>query len=69
MPRVCRFLLARKITCLRMPDASAIVAPYKNAQEKVIGAIGIIGPVRMNYAHLIPMVDYTAKVVGRLLVE
>lgn len=46
---------------------SLIVSPYKNRQEQVIGAIGIIGPVRMNYARLIPMVDYTAKVVGRLI--
>lgn len=47
--------------CSRTPDAAWIVSPYKNKQEQVIGAIGIIGPVRMNYARLIPMVDYTAK--------
>ncbi len=46
---------------------SVIVAPYKNRQEHVIGAIGVIGPVRMNYARIIPMVDYTAQVVGKLV--
>ena len=46
---------------------SVIVAPYKNAQEQVIGALGIIGPVRMNYARIIPMVDFTAKIVERLV--
>jgi heat-inducible transcriptional repressor len=46
---------------------SMIVAPYRNGQEHVIGAIGVIGPLRMNYARIIPMVDYTAKLVGRLL--
>ncbi len=46
---------------------SLIVAPYQNAQEKIIGAIGVIGPLRMNYARIIPMVDYTAKLVGRLV--
>ncbi|MDD5586177.1 MAG: heat-inducible transcriptional repressor HrcA [Alphaproteobacteria bacterium] len=46
---------------------SVIVAPYKNTQEQVIGAIGVIGPVRMNYARIIPMVDYTAQVVGKLV--
>ncbi|NTU76589.1 MAG: heat-inducible transcriptional repressor HrcA [Alphaproteobacteria bacterium] len=46
---------------------SVIVSPYKNGQEQVIGAIGVIGPLRMNYARIIPMVDYTAKVVGRLM--
>ncbi len=46
---------------------SMIIAPYKNAAEKVVGAIGVIGPTRMNYARIIPMVDYTARVVGRLI--
>jgi heat-inducible transcriptional repressor len=44
-----------------------IVAPYQNTSEKIIGAIGVIGPTRMNYARIIPMVDYTAKMIGRLI--
>ncbi len=46
---------------------SVILAPYTNAREQIIGAIGVIGPTRLNYARIIPMVDYTAKVIGRLL--
>jgi heat-inducible transcriptional repressor len=46
---------------------SLIVAPYKNSLQKVIGAIGVIGPSRLNYARVIPMVDYTAKLIGKLL--
>jgi heat-inducible transcriptional repressor len=46
---------------------SVIVAPYANSREQVVGAIGVIGPTRLNYARIIPLVDYTAKVVGRLL--
>jgi heat-inducible transcriptional repressor len=46
---------------------SMIIAPYANAKEQVVGAIGVIGPTRMNYARVIPMVDYTAKVIGRLI--
>jgi heat-inducible transcriptional repressor len=46
---------------------SMIVAPYGNAREQVVGAIGVIGPTRLNYARIIPLVDYTAKVIGRLL--
>ena len=46
---------------------SMIVAPYKNTSEKIIGAIGVIGPTRINYARIIPMVDYTAKMIGRLI--
>jgi len=46
---------------------SMIVAPYSNSREQVVGAIGVIGPTRINYARIIPMVDYTAKVIGRIL--
>ncbi|MCA1997999.1 MAG: heat-inducible transcriptional repressor HrcA [Armatimonadetes bacterium] len=46
---------------------SLVIAPFRNSQEKVIGAIGVLGPTRINYARIIPLVDYTAKVVGRLL--
>jgi len=46
---------------------SMIVAPYSNAREQVVGAIGVIGPTRLNYARIIPLVDYTAKVIGRLI--
>jgi heat-inducible transcriptional repressor len=46
---------------------SMVIAPYQNSREQVVGAIGVIGPTRINYARIIPMVDYTAKVIGRLL--
>ncbi len=46
---------------------SMIVAPFANSAEKIVGAIGVIGPTRLNYARIIPMVDYTAKVIGRLV--
>ncbi len=46
---------------------SVIVAPYHDRDRKVVGALGVIGPTRMNYARIIPMVDYTAKLVSHLL--
>jgi heat-inducible transcriptional repressor len=46
---------------------SMVVAPFKNAQQKIVGAIGVIGPTRINYGRVIPVVDYTARVLGRLL--
>ncbi|HXM71089.1 MAG TPA: heat-inducible transcriptional repressor HrcA, partial [Thermoanaerobaculia bacterium] len=46
---------------------SMIIAPFGNSREKIVGAIGVIGPTRINYARIIPMVDYTAKVIGRML--
>jgi heat-inducible transcriptional repressor len=46
---------------------SMVVAPFRNGQEKIVGAIGVIGPTRINYGRVIPVVDYTARVIGRLL--
>lgn len=50
-----------------LAGCSMIVAPYANSREQVLGAIGVIGPTRMNYARIIPMVDYTAKTIGRMI--
>lgn len=46
---------------------SMIVAPARNDQARIVGAIGVIGPTRINYGRVIPVVDYTARVVGKLL--
>ena len=46
---------------------SMIITPYMNSREQIVGAIGVIGPTRLNYARIIPMVDFTAKVVGRVI--
>ena len=50
-----------------MTGCSLIVAPYGESRDHIVGAIGVIGPARLNYARIIPMVDYTAKVVSRLI--
>lgn len=46
---------------------SMVISPYKTGENKIVGAIGVIGPVRLNYGRIIPVVDYTAKVMGRLI--
>jgi heat-inducible transcriptional repressor len=46
---------------------SLVLSPYENSSGKIVGAIGIIGPTRINYGHIIPVVDYTAKIVSRLI--
>jgi heat-inducible transcriptional repressor len=46
---------------------SMVVAPARNGVGRIVGAIGVIGPTRINYGRIIPVVDYTARVVGRLL--
>jgi heat-inducible transcriptional repressor len=50
-----------------LSGCSMVVSPYKNSRQQIVGAIGVIGPSRMNYGKIIPLVDYTAKMVGRLL--
>ena len=49
------------------PGVSMVVAPARNEADRIVGAIGVIGPTRINYGRIIPVVDYTARVVGRLL--
>ncbi|MCA3269652.1 MAG: heat-inducible transcriptional repressor HrcA [Alphaproteobacteria bacterium] len=51
----------------QVSGCSLIVAPFKNTADKVVGAIGVVGPSRLNYSQIIPMVDFTAKMVGKAL--
>jgi heat-inducible transcriptional repressor len=46
---------------------SMVVAPARNEADRIVGAIGVIGPTRINYGRIIPVVDYTARIIGRLL--
>ncbi len=46
---------------------SMVMAPYKNKEQKIIGAIGVVGPTRLNYAKIVPLVDYTSKIIGKVL--
>ncbi len=50
-----------------LSGSSVIVAPYHNSQQRVVGAIGVVGPTHLNYARVVPMVDYTAQVISRLV--
>ena len=50
-----------------LSGSSVIVSPYRDAHDRIVGAIGVIGPTRLNYARIIPMVDYTARVLSRLI--
>ncbi|MEL7451809.1 MAG: heat-inducible transcriptional repressor HrcA [Pseudomonadota bacterium] len=62
-----RLFIGAENRLFSLTGSSLIVAPYMSAQRQVIGALGVIGPTRINYARVIPMVDYTAKVVGEIL--
>ncbi len=54
-------------TLFDMTDCAMIVAPFADRSQQVIGAIGVLGPTRINYSRIIPIVDYTARVLGRLI--
>lgn len=62
-----RIFIGSENKLFSLSGSSLIISPYRNESEKVVGVIGVIGPTRMNYARIIPMVDYTARMVGKLL--
>ena len=67
-----RIFIGSESKLFSLSGSAVIAAPYmvsqaKGAGPKVVGAIGVIGPARLNYARIIPLVDYTAKILGRLL--
>ena len=62
-----RIFIGSENRLFSLSGSSIIAAPYANAQGKIVGVIGVLGPTRLNYGRIIPMVDHTAKVIGRLL--
>jgi len=62
-----RIFIGSENRLFSLSGSSIVAAPYVNTKGKVVGVIGVLGPTRLNYARIIPMVDHTAKVIGRLL--
>ena len=62
-----RIFIGSENKLFSLSGSSTIIAPYRDSQGRIVGVIGVIGPTRLNYARVIPMVDYTARVVSRLL--
>ncbi|MEM8869466.1 MAG: heat-inducible transcriptional repressor HrcA [Pseudomonadota bacterium] len=50
-----------------LSGSSLVVSPYMNAERRIVGAVGVIGPTRQNYGRIVPIVDYTAQLVGRIV--
>ena len=50
-----------------LSDSSVVISPYHDSERRVIGAIGVIGPTRLNYGRIVPIVDYTARLIGRMV--
>lgn len=64
-----RIFIGSENKLFSLSGSSLVVSPYMNADRKIIGAVGIIGPTRLNYGRIVPMVDYTAQLVGRLIAD
>jgi heat-inducible transcriptional repressor len=62
-----RIFIGSENKLFSLSGSSTIVAPYRDGSGRIVGVVGVIGPTRLNYARIIPMVDYTAKLVSRLL--
>lgn len=62
-----RIFIGSENKLFSLSGSSLVVAPYRDKDARVIGALGVIGPTRLNYARIVPMVDYTAQLISRLL--
>ena len=62
-----RIFIGAETRLFSLSGSAVIAAPYMTGQRRVVGSIGVIGPTRLNYARVIPLVDYTARMLGRLL--
>ena len=62
-----RIFIGSENKLFSLSGSSLVVSPYRDADRHVVGVLGVIGPTRLNYARIVPMVDYTAKLVGRLI--
>lgn len=64
-----RIFIGSENKLFSLSGSSLVVSPYMNADRKIIGAVGVIGPTRLNYGRVVPIVNYTAQLVGRLVSE
>ena len=63
----CRIFIGAENRMFALAGSSVIAAPYHGSEGRVLGVVGVIGPTRLNYARVVPMVDYTAQALTRLM--
>ena len=64
-----RIFIGSENQLFSLSGSSLIVSPYMNADRRIVGAVGVIGPTRLNYGRIVPIVDYTAQLVGKLIAD
>lgn len=62
-----RIFIGSENKLFSLSGSTLVVSPYMNAERKIVGAVGVIGPTRLNYGRVVPIVDYTAHLVGKIL--
>ena len=62
-----RIFIGSENKLFSLSGSSIVVSPYRDSEQRIVGVLGVIGPTRLNYARVVPMVDYTAKLVSRML--
>jgi heat-inducible transcriptional repressor len=64
-----RIFIGSENKLFSLSGSSLVVSPYMNADQKIIGAVGVIGPTRLNYGRIVPIVNYTAQLVGKMIAD
>ncbi|SDX08197.1 heat-inducible transcription repressor HrcA [Albimonas donghaensis] len=64
-----RIFIGSENKLFSLSGSSLVIAPYMDAERRIIGALGVIGPTRLNYGRVVPIVDYTARLMGRLVTD
>ena len=62
-----RIFIGSENKLFSLSGSSMIAAPFHDASQRIVGVLGVIGPTRLNYARIVPMVDYTARAIVRLM--
>ena len=64
-----RIFIGSENKLFSLSGSALVVSPYMNADRKIVGAVGVIGPTRLNYGRIVPIVDYTAQLLGKLMAD
>ena len=64
-----RIFIGSENKLFSLSGSSLVISPYINSEHRIVGAVGVIGPTRLNYGRIVPIVDYTAQLIGRLVSE
>jgi len=64
-----RIFIGSENKLFSLSGSSLVVSPYMNSDRKILGAVGVIGPTRLNYGRIVPIVNYTAQLVGKMITD